>query len=173
MGRSSGFRIGLLAAPSRLALTRQWLLAAFVPGYSGGTATDLHRFPYSSLQTPSRERHPRRGSSYRARNACQLTIDCRGAWIRDDFATLSRLLQVGEGRMRALVFILCRTVSISDHNQRCPHPNPLPSEREREEERAARRKRSLMARPSPDSETGRATIRSRPRASSRRMAAKS
>ena len=26
----------------------QWLFAAFVPGYSGGTATDLHRFPYSS-----------------------------------------------------------------------------------------------------------------------------
>jgi hypothetical protein len=29
-------------------MTEQWLIAAFVPGYSGGTATDLHRFPYSS-----------------------------------------------------------------------------------------------------------------------------
>ena len=33
------------------------VFAAFVPGYSGGTATDLHRFPYSSSATTSRERH--------------------------------------------------------------------------------------------------------------------
>jgi hypothetical protein len=32
--------------------------AAFVPGNSGGTATDLHRFPYSSPAATSRERHP-------------------------------------------------------------------------------------------------------------------
>jgi hypothetical protein len=47
MGRSSGFRIALLARPSRGNLP-QWHFLAFVPGYSGGTATDLHRFPYSS-----------------------------------------------------------------------------------------------------------------------------
>ena len=33
------------------------VFAAFVPGYSGGTATDLHRFPYSSSAATSRERH--------------------------------------------------------------------------------------------------------------------
>ena len=32
--------------------------AEFVPGYSGGTATELHRFPYSPPGTPSPERHP-------------------------------------------------------------------------------------------------------------------
>jgi|GEM_PF-6295107 hypothetical protein len=55
MGRSSGFRIGLLTAPSRPArsrcgrdLRRTVVFAAFVPGYSGGTATDSHRLPYSS-----------------------------------------------------------------------------------------------------------------------------
>jgi hypothetical protein len=51
LGRSSGFRIDLLACafPRRpiLSLCRSGF-AAFVPGYSGGTATDLHRFPYSS-----------------------------------------------------------------------------------------------------------------------------
>jgi len=44
-GRSSGSRIDLLTAPSRHPLTVA--VTAFVPGYSGGTATDLHRFPYS------------------------------------------------------------------------------------------------------------------------------
>ena len=40
----------------------QWLFAAFVPGYSGGTATDLHRIPYSSTKATSLGRHPcRRG----------------------------------------------------------------------------------------------------------------
>jgi len=62
LGRSSGFRIVLLAAPSRERRPDgPWLavvMAAFVPGYSGGTATDLHRFPYSSPATTSRERHP-------------------------------------------------------------------------------------------------------------------
>ena len=28
----------------------QWVCTTFVPGYSGGTATDLHRFPYSLLR---------------------------------------------------------------------------------------------------------------------------
>src|SRR3990172_8147399 len=46
-GRSSGFRIFLLAAPSRL--YRQWQIAAFVPGYSGGTSTDSHRLPLQPL----------------------------------------------------------------------------------------------------------------------------
>ncbi len=39
-------------------LHRQWHLAAFVPGYSGGTATALHRFPYSSAAATSHSRHP-------------------------------------------------------------------------------------------------------------------
>ena len=50
---SSGYRIIRIAAPSRRGDPRQWLvmtnrhhLAAFVPGYSGGTATDLHRVPF-------------------------------------------------------------------------------------------------------------------------------
>ena len=69
-GRSSGSRIVLLAAPShthkcparnRFAVAApdpcdrvQWLFAAVVPGYSGGTATALHRFPYSSRPATSR-----------------------------------------------------------------------------------------------------------------------
>jgi hypothetical protein len=43
-GRSSGFRFNLLTAPSHPNLG-QWQHAAFVPGYSGGTATDSHRLP--------------------------------------------------------------------------------------------------------------------------------
>jgi hypothetical protein len=34
------------------------LFAAFVPGYSGGTATDLHRFPYSFRRATSPAKHP-------------------------------------------------------------------------------------------------------------------
>ncbi len=45
-GRSSGFRIVLPAAPSRPPpVGGQWLTAAFVPGHSGGSATDSHRLP--------------------------------------------------------------------------------------------------------------------------------
>lgn len=52
-GRSSGSRIGLLTAPSHRS-PRQWHVAAFVPGYSGGSATDSHRLPYSSAgNTPT------------------------------------------------------------------------------------------------------------------------
>ena len=46
---SSGYRISRTAAPSRRGPPRQWLvshLAAFVPGYSGGPATDSHRVPF-------------------------------------------------------------------------------------------------------------------------------
>lgn len=42
-GRSSGFRIVLVAAPSRS--VEQWQNAAVVPGYSSATATDFHRLP--------------------------------------------------------------------------------------------------------------------------------
>jgi hypothetical protein len=45
-GRSSGFRIKLLFAPSHLIKTKQWYLASFVPVYSGGTAPDSHGIPY-------------------------------------------------------------------------------------------------------------------------------
>jgi hypothetical protein len=58
-GRSSGFRIVLLAAPSRDSVAVAY--AAFVPGYSGGTATDLHRFPYSFRPATSRRNTSRQG----------------------------------------------------------------------------------------------------------------
>jgi hypothetical protein len=45
-GRSSGFRINLLFAPSHLIRTKQWYPANFVSVYSGGTAPDLHGIPY-------------------------------------------------------------------------------------------------------------------------------
>lgn len=48
LGRSSGFRIVLLAAPYHR--IDSGLLAAIVPGYSGGTATDFHRLPFSPAQ---------------------------------------------------------------------------------------------------------------------------
>ena len=41
--RSSGFRIALLAAPSRPDCRDSGTLAAFVPGHSSASATDLHR----------------------------------------------------------------------------------------------------------------------------------
>ena len=44
--RYSGFRIILSAAPSHLTTVT---FAAFVPGYSGGTTTDLHRLPDSNV----------------------------------------------------------------------------------------------------------------------------
>jgi len=62
-GRSSGFRIvQSVALPARdlpasnvrrlnNALIEQWICDS-VPGYSGGTATDLHRLPYSVETTP-------------------------------------------------------------------------------------------------------------------------
>lgn len=46
-GRSSGSRFILLAAPSHPC--GQWLYAAFIPGYSGGSATALHRTSLSRL----------------------------------------------------------------------------------------------------------------------------
>jgi hypothetical protein len=46
VGRSSGFRINLLFAPSRLIGIKQWYHAIFVPVYSGGTAPDSHGIPY-------------------------------------------------------------------------------------------------------------------------------
>lgn len=53
-GRFSGSRIVLLAAPSRPACAEQWLFAAFVPAYSGGTTTDLHRLPSKPSRAPGR-----------------------------------------------------------------------------------------------------------------------
>jgi hypothetical protein len=44
MGRSSGFRFVLLAA---LPIIADSGFSAFVPGHSGGSATDFHRFPSS------------------------------------------------------------------------------------------------------------------------------
>jgi hypothetical protein len=51
MGWSSGFRIFLIAAlPTSPSEAVDF--TAFVPGYSGGPATDLHRFPRSPVQDP-------------------------------------------------------------------------------------------------------------------------
>jgi len=69
LGRSSGSRIGLPATPSRaprrLPSRQRSGVVAFVPGYSGGTATDLHRFPYSPAGTsqpaPRSAPHPSGG----------------------------------------------------------------------------------------------------------------
>jgi len=53
--RSSGSRINLLAAPSHpdpSTSSGLWTVdfyAAFVPGYSGGSATALHRLPLKSI----------------------------------------------------------------------------------------------------------------------------
>jgi hypothetical protein len=46
MGRSSGFRITLLTAPSHPDLPEKWHHAVFVPDHSGGSTTDFHRFPF-------------------------------------------------------------------------------------------------------------------------------
>jgi len=43
---ASGSSEGCLAFPFD---AEQWLLEALVPGYSGGSATDLHRLPFSAL----------------------------------------------------------------------------------------------------------------------------
>lgn len=51
-GRSSGFRIILLATPSQGLYRPQWHSVVFVPGYSGGPTPDYDRIPdYSSLGT--------------------------------------------------------------------------------------------------------------------------
>ncbi len=60
-GRSSGFRFNRTTTPSHPAVRRDrsrsseadWAVARWeaVPDYSGGTATDLHRLPYSSRAT--------------------------------------------------------------------------------------------------------------------------
>ncbi len=49
-GRSPGFRILLLTAPSRR--HPPVVTAAFVPGHSGGSAPDSHRLPGLSLRKP-------------------------------------------------------------------------------------------------------------------------
>ena len=50
-GRSPGLWIILLAAPSHL-LKQTVACAAFVLTYSGGSAADLHRFPFLPLRAP-------------------------------------------------------------------------------------------------------------------------
>jgi hypothetical protein len=47
LGRSSGFRVVLLVAPSR-PFPDSGFSATFVTGYSGGTATESHRLPFFS-----------------------------------------------------------------------------------------------------------------------------
>ena len=46
-GRSSDFRIILLAAPSHSTEDEQWLIAAFVPDYSGGPVPESHGVPFN------------------------------------------------------------------------------------------------------------------------------
>lgn len=66
LGRSSGFRIVLLVAPSRKhSHVREYLTVAyatFVLGYSGGTATELHRLPYSLVSNTLTSTHAVRES---------------------------------------------------------------------------------------------------------------
>ena len=50
-GRSPGFRIFLLTAPSRR--VAPVVMAAFVPGHSGGSAPDSHRLPGLSPRKPT------------------------------------------------------------------------------------------------------------------------
>ena len=45
-GRSSDFQINLLAAPSHSVVAEQWLVAAFVPDYSGGPVPEFNGVPY-------------------------------------------------------------------------------------------------------------------------------
>ena len=45
-GRFSGSRISLIAIPSQPVHPNQWIAMAFVPVYSGGTATVSHRLPF-------------------------------------------------------------------------------------------------------------------------------
>ena len=57
-GRSPGFRIILLTAPSRR--HPPVVMAAFVPGHSGGSAPDSHRLPGLSLRKPTCDRSEKR-----------------------------------------------------------------------------------------------------------------
>lgn len=62
-GRSSGFRILRPSTPSRsteLFGSKQWHVLMVVPDYSGGTATDLHRLPYSPNPSPDPAPEPKR-----------------------------------------------------------------------------------------------------------------
>ena len=55
-GRSPGFRIVLLPAPSRLTPVA---FAGFVPGYSDGVAAVSHRLPWALVGHPGRKNEPR------------------------------------------------------------------------------------------------------------------
>src|SRR3989449_4308023 len=55
-GRSPGFRIVLLPAPSRLPPVA---FAGFVPGYSDGVAAVSHRLPWAPRGHPGRKNRPR------------------------------------------------------------------------------------------------------------------
>ena len=57
-GRSPGFRIILLTAPSRR--HPPVVMAVFVPGHSGGSAPDSHRLPGLSLRKPTCDRSEKR-----------------------------------------------------------------------------------------------------------------
>lgn len=52
-------------------LCRSGVFAAFVPGYSGGTATDLHRLPYSSAGPEPADTRSRSRPSYCVESGCQ------------------------------------------------------------------------------------------------------
>ena len=57
MGRSSGSRIDRHTTPSPRPLP-EVAFVAFVPGYSGGTATDSNRLPYSFTRIHDSGEHP-------------------------------------------------------------------------------------------------------------------
>ncbi len=46
LGRFSGFRVFLIAAPSQELIVPSGFMATFVTGYSGGSVPESHRIPY-------------------------------------------------------------------------------------------------------------------------------
>jgi hypothetical protein len=133
MGRSSGFRIGLLTAPSRPACSRLWSRPLQDSGICG-----------------FRPRLQRRD--------------------RDGFAPSSLFFAPGHKPettpMSAVIVTRAGRMSTDQIGRRAASFQPELCARW-----DARRNLSLIARPSPTSGTSRAMIRSRPRASRRRMAA--
>ena len=78
-------------APIQSARQSAVVVVTFVPGYSGGTATDLHRFPYSSPESTRFWRHPSRKSwagsasplrKFRITSRSAKSIDRKRMWGR-------------------------------------------------------------------------------------------
>src|SRR4029453_17907302 len=87
-GRSPGFRIVLLPAPSRL--SRQWPSAGFVPGYSDGVAAVSHRLPWALVGARGAQNAPRLAEFNPRCNRVAYDAEMRGlfaeAWRRNVWA---------------------------------------------------------------------------------------